>query len=64
MKTTIRQYQNLSKFLYDVAKLSFAGFVIGSVISKEPVSPFVFIIGLGVTICLAIIAFCLDKEER
>ncbi|MEW5767563.1 MAG: DUF6722 family protein [bacterium] len=64
MKITIRQHQNLSKFLYDIAKLSFAGFVVGSIISKEPMGPFVLIVGLGITICLAIIALSLDKEDE
>jgi len=63
MKISIRQRQNFSKFLYDIAKLTFAGFVVGSVVSKEIARPFILIIGLGITICLAIIALCLDKEN-
>jgi len=64
MKISIRQYQNLSKFFYDVAKLTFAGLAIGSVISKKSVSPFIFIAGLGLTIVFAFIAIWLDKEDR
>lgn len=64
MKISIRQHQNLSKFFYDLAKLTFAGLALGSIISKEPVSSFIFITGLGLTIVFAIIALWLDKEDR
>jgi hypothetical protein len=42
----VGKYANLSKFFYDIAKLTFGGFVIGSVISKEMINILLTIIGL------------------
>ncbi|MEW6482679.1 MAG: DUF6722 family protein [bacterium] len=37
---------NLSKFFYDIGKLSFGGFIIGSIISKEAASLLLIAVGL------------------
>jgi len=59
MSSYQRQNENFAKFLYDIAKLTFAGLVIGAVISKEP-NFGIIIAGLFLTALQAGLAFWID----
>lgn len=56
------RYTNLSKFFYDIAKLSFGGFIVTSIISKETVHPILVGLGFCLTCMLVMIAFWLDEK--
>lgn len=58
-----RQRENFAKFLYDLAKLTFAGFVIGAVISKEPLNVSILVLGLFLTAVQAGLAFWIDRKK-
>jgi acyl-CoA synthetase (AMP-forming)/AMP-acid ligase II len=54
--------QNLAKFLYDIAKLIFGGFVVATILTKGPAT-FLALFGIITTALVAIIAFWIDKGE-
>ncbi len=58
----MKRYSNLSKFFYDIAKLTFGGFIVGSIVSKEVFDLFLIGLGLCITSMFVIITFLLDKE--
>ena len=53
---------NLSKFFYDIAKLTFGGIIVGSIVSKEVIHPLLVGLGFCLTCVLVIIAFWLDEK--
>jgi len=57
------QKQNLSKFLYDVAKIIFAAVVIVQIMKPHEFKTWVFISGLIVTIIFFLWAYILDGKE-
>ena len=57
------QKQNLSKFLYDVAKIIFATVVIVQIMKPHEFKTWVFISGLIVTIIFFLWAYILDGKE-
>lgn len=54
-------WQNLSKFLYDLAKITFAGLVIGSIVSPKGAKPSNVILGIILTVLPGVAAFWLDR---
>jgi hypothetical protein len=52
--------QNLAKFLYDIAKLIFGGFVVATILAKGSAT-FLILFGVAITALVAIIAFWIDK---
>lgn len=55
--------QNLSKFFYDIAKLSYAGLGITAIIGKERINLLLMIAGIILTAIFVIIGYKLDKGE-
>ncbi len=60
----MRRYSNLSKFFYDIAKLSFGGLLVGFIVSSVELKHrlVLTILGFCLTCILVIVAFLLDKE--
>lgn len=58
------QREGLSKYLYDLSKLSFVLVVLGSLIAKPPFNPQLFWVGVGITVGFAVAALYLSKKEE
>jgi hypothetical protein len=58
----VKKRQNLAKFLYDIAKLIFGGFVVATILAKGSAT-FLALFGVLITALVAIIAFWIDKGE-
>ena len=54
--------ENLGKFLYDIAKLIFGGFVVATILAKGSAT-FLVLFGVVITALVAIIAFWIDKGD-
>ncbi len=54
--------ENLAKFLYDIAKLIFGGFVVATILAKGSAT-FLVLFGVVITALVAIIAFWIDKGD-
>lgn len=61
---TIKQGEELSKYFYDLSKISFALIVVGSLISKEPFILGIFIIGFFFTIISALAGFKISRFKE
>ncbi|MBI5787771.1 MAG: hypothetical protein HZA78_02800 [Candidatus Schekmanbacteria bacterium] len=60
-----KQWGNLAKFIYDIAKLTFGGIVIGNIISSKPFNLKLFSVGIIITTVQIFLAFYLDgKGEK
>jgi len=57
------QKQNLSKFLYDIAKIIFGTIVIVQIVKPEQFKAWIFISGLMSVITFFVWAYILDGKE-
>lgn len=63
MLETEKQKNNLAKFLYDIAKIDFAAFVVARISKFTEFTILDFIIGILATIIPIIVALILDGKE-
>ncbi len=63
MLETEKQKDNLAKFLYDIAKIDFAAFVVARISKFTELTILDFIIGILATIIPIIVALILDGKE-
>ncbi|MBI5750109.1 MAG: hypothetical protein HZA00_13405 [Nitrospinae bacterium] len=63
MLETEKQKDNLAKFLYDIAKIDFAAFVVARISKFTEFTILDFIIGILATIIPIIVALILDGKE-
>lgn len=63
MLETEKQKDNLAKFLYDIAKIDFAAFVVAQISKFTEFTILDFIIGILATIIPIIVALILDGKE-
>ncbi len=58
-----KQREDISKFFFDLAKLSFAGLIIGSLIPTYSFSLLIFGLGLFLTISFFALGVMFDKPK-
>lgn len=61
LKPTENRRKNLSKFVYDLAKVTFGGVAVVSVVREEPVDAKLLLLGLVATAVLIVIGYLLDN---
>ncbi|MBI5186441.1 MAG: hypothetical protein HZA01_12050 [Nitrospinae bacterium] len=60
---TNKQKDNFAKFLYDIAKIDFAAFIIAQVTNPSAIKEWVLVVGIFATILPLIAAIILDGKE-
>jgi hypothetical protein len=60
---TNKQKDNFAKFLYDIAKIDFAAFIIAQVTNPYAIKEWVLVVGIFATILPLIAAIILDGKE-
>ena len=60
---TKKQREDISKLLYDLVKLTYTGFIIGSIISPKGLNLFHIILGTSISVLFFVTAYWLSKKE-
>lgn len=63
-KMTKKQREDISKLLYDLVKLTYTGFIIGSVISPKGLNTLHVILGISLSMVFFIVGFWFSRKDE
>lgn len=61
---TKKQREDIAKFLYDMVKLTYTGFIVGGIISPKGLNTFHIILGISISISFFIAAYWLVERSK
>ena len=61
---TEKQREDISKLLYDLVKLTYTGFIIGSVISPKGLNKLHVILGISISIVFFVVGYWFSRKDE
>ncbi|UJS16909.1 MAG: hypothetical protein L3J17_13475 [Candidatus Jettenia sp.] len=60
---TKKQKEDITKFLYDMVKLTYTGFIVGGIISPKGFNLSHIVLGLSISISFFVVGYWISRKE-